>query len=474
MSQVIKDLEEALKREISSLSTHHKVTKTNTSMQTTYDPLSGEAIETPLEPSFYDENSGANAVTYPRVDITFDKIQEDRDSGRMISIWEDRLTSYRILIKPNQDRPQVFEQVTSGTDGVNVGNGLQISSLKLNKISTSNLIKIVSGTNKGTYSIQSLDLLNKTIVLEPELVSNIQELSYNASTRKLTLLNPTDLFVVRGGDLFEDSLGTQFPIIEVNTKKREIYLGGQGVPDLGIGSKVIRIGDVLRNVDSDPVYYIVMDKDKPLLSSQYPHNPLTDSYLTSHPATPFNYYYTIEIKNKNRNAHIETADRMTETVVNRPRRAIEVLLRCPDSAESNIKCGPSNGDGRTVEVESVEHFCINDSVYLANRFRISENNQIIDIDEANNLLILRNNIPNEFGENNNTVIVSNADLKTWSFYLNEGSVIVSQDSVNNFFRQEYSIRIEGWKSEKTGDHEEGAITKISGTIETPSNIVEEF
>lgn len=474
MSQVIKDLEEALKREISNISTHHKVTKTNTSIQTTFDPLTGEAIETPLVPSFYDENSGANAVTYPRVDITFDQIREDRDSGRMISIWEDWMTSYRILIRPNQNRPQVYEQVTSGMDGVNVGNGLQVDAVKLNKINTSNLVKIVSGTNKGTYSIQSLDTLNKVIVLEPELVSNIQELSYNESTRRLSLLNPTDLFVVRGGDIFEDSLGAQFPIIDVNTKKRELFLGGQNTPNLDVGSRIIRQGDVLRNVDTDHIYYIIMDKNKPLSSTQYPHNPLTDSYLTSHPATPFNYYFTIEIKNKERAAHIETADRMTETVINRPRRAIEVLLRCPDSAETKVLCGPKMGNGRTIEVESTEHFCINDSVYLANKFRISENNQIIDIDEENNLLVLRNKIPNEYDGDNETVIVSNAQLKTWSFYLNEGSVIIGQDSVNNFFRQEYSIRIEGWKSEKTGEQEQGAITNIQGTIETPNKVVEEF
>ena len=69
-------------------------------------------------------------------------------------------------------------------------------------------------------------------------------------------------------------------------------------------------------------------------------NPVTHKlqkgWITENYATPFNYYWTVEIKNKERQSHISIADRFTETVINRTRRAIDILLRNHDSAESKV------------------------------------------------------------------------------------------------------------------------------------------
>lgn len=473
MPQVIKDLEEALKREVAAITTYHPATKTNTTIRTSFDPITGQAVKIPLTASFYSENASPNAIQYPRIDIKFDLIQEDRTSGRMISIWEDYYDSFRILIEPNKDRPKVYEQVTSGKVAVNDGDGLIITSPKFVRIQPHHLIKIVSGNNKATYHIKDIDLATKKITLDEELVKDITEISYNPSTRKLYLLNPTDIFAVEGGDYFVDSLGNEFKIVDKNTKKRELTLTG-GQPDLNVGSKIIRKGNVLRNADSGNISYIVMNPDKPLFAQQYPNTHLTDQYLTSLPATPFNYTFTLEIKNKERLAHIELADRMTETIVNRPRRAIQVLLRCENSAETNIECGTSNGNGFQLKVEDASKFCVNDSVYFANTFRVSDNNQIIDIDYDENLITLRNKLEPEFSPQNAAIMVSNADLKFWSLFLNEGTAIISQDSVNSFYRQEYVVRIEGWKAEKTGKKVQAAIQEIKGTICTPNKVVEEI
>jgi len=474
MAQVIKDIEEALKREIASLTTFHQATKTNTTIETSFDPFTGEAKQIPLKASFYDEGSQANAVTYPRIDIAFNEVREDRTSGRMISIWEDYFRNYRTLIEPNQDRPKVYQQVVNGREGTNTGDGIQINSLKLNKIQTNYLVKILNGNNVGTYQIDSLDSVNSKIILKNVLVENIQELAYLEEERKLYLLNPTDIFVVRTGDFFEDALGNQFKIINVDTKHRELYLSGSGTPDLGVGSKIIRSGDVLRNVDSKDLFYIIMDPSEELLFEANPKLHLTDEYLTSHPPTPFNYFYTIEIKNINRAAHVEVAERVTETIMNRPRRAIYVLLRCPDSAETNLSKGSACYDGRTIEVESVDCFKINDSVFLTNKFNVSENNQIVDIDKESNLIYLRNRVPFEFNEQNEAKIVSNAYLEDWQMFFQDGNTVISKDSLNNFYRQEYQIRIEGWKAEKTRKIRNKAITQVQGTLETPDEIEEDF
>lgn len=474
MTQVIKDLEEALTREVATLTTNYQTTKTNSAVQTTFNPFTGEEICIAISANFYDESSGANSVTYPRADVKFDTISEDRSSGRMVSLWEDYQSNYRTLIEPNRDRPQVYQQVVSERNGVNIGTGLQIGPIEFAKVNQSDLVKIMSGNNEGTYKILSLDIPNTTLILDPSLVSDIQEISFNSNTRKLYLLNNMDLFNVRTGDVFTDALGGTFKIVDINTKKREILLGGNLVPDLGLNSSITRSGDILRNSDSNPVWYVVMDSTKPLYSKQFPEVPLTDKYLTSLHMTPFNYHWTIEIKNNERTSHIAIADRVTETIVNRPRRHIKVLLRCEESAESDVTCGPDIGIGQEVLIKDATHFCVNDSVHFINKFSISENNQIIDIDYETNKITLRNKVPIEYSEKIGAVLVANALAKSWSFFLQDGTGTMGQDAQNNFFRQEYAIRIEGWKSEKTKQRDEGAITQVTGTIVTENTASEDF
>ena len=466
MTQVIKDIEEALKREIASITTFHQDTKTSTTIQSTFDPFTGEAKQAPLRASFYDEGSQSNAVTYPRVDISFEEVREDRESGRMISIWEDFFRNHRQIIEPNKNRPRVYEQVAKGRDGVNTGDGIKIPPLQMNKTQPTFLVKILTGNNVGTYKIDSIDSNNSKLILDNELVTDIQELAFLEKERKLYLLNPTDIFAVRSGDFFEDANGDQFKIIDVNTKKRELYLSGSNTPDLSIGSKIIRSGDVLRNPDQEDIFYIVMDPSKELFSESRPQVSKTDEYLTSHPPTPFNYHYKIEIKNIQREVHTEIAERMTETLMNRPRRAIFILLRTENSAETDIVNGSGCFDGRTIEVEDVDCFCVNDSVFFTNQFSVSENNQIVDIDKECNLIYLRNRVPFEFSFNNEARIVSNAFLRDWQMFFQDGSAVISKDTLNNFYRQSYPIRIEGWKAEKSGKIKEGAITQADGNSES--------
>jgi hypothetical protein len=474
MAQVIKDLEEALKREISKISTHYQARKCEKTIQTTFDTFTGEAVSVPIEASFYDENSGSNSVTYPRFDISFDLIQEDKTSGRMISIWEDFIGTYRTLIQPNQNRPKVYETVITGRDGQSDGDGIILTTIKASRVTIGNLVKILSGNNRGTYEVTNVDLLTGKLELNNELISDTEELSFNENTRKLYLLNPVDLFAVQHGDVFIDADLNEFKIQNVDTKKRELLLSGNSTPNLEVGGKVVRRGNILKNVDTNSVTYIVMDKNRPRFNELEPNLQLTDRYLTTHPSTPFNYHFTIEAKNKERQAHIETAERMTETVINRPRRAIQVLLRKYESSETEVTCGSKNGNGFQVKVADASCFCVNDSVHFVNRYDVSDNNQIIDIDYNTGVITLRNRVHTQYDEDNNAKLVSNADMKYWSLYLNNGSAIIAQDSINNFYRQEYSIRIEGWKVEKTGEKDSGGITEVKVTLETPSKLVEEF
>lgn len=449
-SQVVKDIQEALLREITSLATHVQDTKTNISANTTFDVFTGEAQPLNIEGNLYNETSSPDEVEYPRVDLQYSGLREDRESGRMISIWEDLNTDYRELIWPNQNRPAVFETVLSGSDGIVTGSGISISPIKFRKLQTSYLIKIITGTNIGTYRISALIDATSTIELEPVLVSDIQELSFNETTRKLYLLNPTDTYAVRAGDIFEDALGAQFLIVSLNTKQRELYLDGSATPNLGLGSSILRAGNVLKQQDTGPVVYIAMDpsKSKPYLVC--PTAQVTDAWDSAHPATPFDYYFTIEIKNKDQKSHIAMVDQMTNTIINRTRRQLKILIREEQSAESKVLEGPDVGFGQSVTVEDASSFLVNDSVWLINKYSISENNQIIDVDYQNNVVTLRNKAPIDYSFKNKAVLVSNAVLKGWGMLLNNEDVNIGQDNINNFYRQEYTFRIQGYKAEKSG------------------------
>lgn len=457
--QTIKDMEEALKRDIRRLTTHYPQTKTNTGTQTTYDVFTGEVLPVSIKANFYDESANPNNVQYPRVDIRFEEIAEDRESGRMISLWEARNKDYNQLVWVNQDKPPVFFRLTSGNEGITSGDSFIISSSKTKLVSAGNILMILTGNNKGRYKVLSVDYLNNIINLDPTLISNIEMMSFNNETRKLYLLDPTDLSAVKAGDVFEDANSTRFTILNIRQDRREIYLGGFGEPSLVAGASILRDGDVLPNIDVSAVKYVVMDATRPLMY-QPCDSQVTEGWITENYATPFNYYWTVEIKNKERQSHISMADRFTETVINRTRRAIDILLRQQDSAESRVLEGPSLGSANIVTVRDASKMCVNDSVYFVNDYSISENNQIIDIDYETNQVMLRFNIPSGFNYTNNAILVTQAVLKLWGMYLVNGNGIMGQDSLNSFFRQEYRFWIEGWKDDEASETTSTSIAEV--------------
>lgn len=458
--QVIKDIEEALKREIRRLTTHYPQTKTNTGTQTTYDVFTGEVQPLTIKANFYDESSNPNNIQYPRVDIRFEEITEDRESGRMISLWEARNSEYHQLNWVNQDRPPVYYRLASGSEGITSGNSFLISTHNTKLVSSGNIIGILTGNNQGRYRVLSVNYTTSVITLDPTLVRNIANLTFNPVTRKLYLLDPTDLSAVRAGDVFEDANSTRFKILNIRPDKRELYLGGVGEPSMVSGATILREGYVLPNIDVSAVKYVVMDAARPLMYAPC-NSQVTEGWINENYATPFNYFWTVEIKNRERQSHIAIADRFTETVVIRTRRALDILLRSQDSAESEIVDGPVLGASNIISVADASQMCVNDSVYVVNDYGISDNNQIVDIDYATNQVMLRFNLPLSFNNNNNAVLVTQATLKLWSMFLVDGNGVMGQDALNSFFRQEYRFRIEGWKEDEASESTSSGITEVS-------------
>lgn len=458
--QTIKDMEEALKREIRRLTTHYPQTQTNTGTQTTYNVFTGEVEPLTIKAHFYDESSNPNNIQYPRVDIRFEEIAEDRESGRMISLWESRNTDYNQLLWVNQDRLPVYYRIASGNEGMTSGDSFLISPYNTKLVSAGNIVSILTGNNQGRYKVLSVNYIDNIITLDPTLVAAIENMSFNPQTRKLYLLDPTDLSAVKAGDVFEDANSTRFTILNVRRDKRELYLGGSAEPSVVSGASILREGDVLSNIDVSAVKYVIMDQNRPLMY-QPCDSQATEGWITENYATPFNYHWTVEIKNKERQAHIAIADRFTETVIIRTRRALDILLRTPQSAESKVVDGPILGSANIITVADASKMCVNDSVYLVNNYTISQNNQIVDIDYTTNQVMLRFPIPLEFNCQNDAILVTQAVLKLWSIYLVNGNGIMGQDALNSFFRQEYRFWVEGWKEDEASETNVSGITEIT-------------
>jgi hypothetical protein len=463
--QVIKDIEEALKRDIRRLTTHYPQTKTNTGTQTTYDVFTGEVQPWSIKANFYDESANPNSIQYPRIDIRFEQITEDRESGRMISLWEARNSDYKQLTWVNQDLPPVYFRLTSGNEGITSRDSFLISSHKTKLVSSGNVLSVLSGNNKGRYRVLSVNYISNVITLDPTLISHINNITFNSQTRKLYLLDPTDLSAVRVGDVFEDANSTRFKILNIIQDKRELYLSGVGEPSLVAGATILREGYVLPNIDVSAIKYVVMDVNRPLMF-QPCNSQVTEGWINENYATPFNYFWTIEIKNKDRHSHISIADRFTETVIVRTRRALDILLRSENSAESEIMNGPVLGTSNIVSVLDASNMCVNDSVYVVNDYGISDNNQIVDIDYSTNQVMLRFNLPLSFNNKNSAVLVTQGVLKLWGMYLIDGNGIMGQDALNSFFRQEYRFKIEGWKEDEASISTSSGITEVSVNPET--------
>lgn len=457
--QTIKDIEEAFKREFTRLTTHFPQTKTNLGTETTYDVFTGEVKSIPLKANFYDESANPNNIQYPRVDIRFEEIAEDRESGRMISLWESRNSDYNQLAWVNQDKPPVYYRLTSGADGTTAGDSFLIPSSKTKLVGVGNTLAILTGNNKGRYRVLSVDYVGSVINLDAALVSNIGPISYNEITRKLYLLDPTDLSAVKSGDIFEDGGGTRIPILNVDRIKRELYLGGSLDPVLIEGSSILRVGDILANIDTSAVKYVIMDTDRPLIYTPC-NSQQTEGWITENYATPFNYFWTVEVKNKERQAHISIADRVTEVIINRTRRALDILLRTKESAESELIVGPELGNAQVIRVKDASKMAVNDSIHVINQYKVSDNNQIIDIDYNTNDVTLRFPIPLEYNTFNKSVLVTKAITKLWGMYLVNGNGLMGQDSLNSFFRQEYRFKIEGWKEDEQSETLVSAVTEI--------------
>ncbi len=135
-----------------------------------------------------------------------------------------------------------------------------------------------------------------------------------------------DLNTLIVGDNFVDNSSNSFPINSIDIDSNSIIIGGILVPDLNVGGKFTRTGNVFQSTDLTNVKFLVMDQNKPIQRPQ--SDGLGDVYENTQKSDaeiPLDIYYLIRIDNKEKKNHTEILNRMWEEF-NPPRTALPTIF----------------------------------------------------------------------------------------------------------------------------------------------------
>lgn len=422
--RIFLDVEEALAREVRRISFHDTRTQDKVVLQDTYDPFTGEIIQASVEADFYDSSADANHIQYPHIFIRLMKTREDRFTGRVVP-------QYGKWIKaPISTSPGAYEVIIPASDALitSVGNNITTTIFQIRKVQPGLLIRLLAGNNKGTYKVASITVNpsgDHTISVSNILVENLPEFNYNATNGVVIFSAPKDLNTVKVGDIFTDASLNTFTITAVDVGQSTITLNPSLTLDTSSGGTISRTGNVFTATDLSPVKYLVMDPDKPIMTSGicgWTSNP--GQYLGVSPEIPLDAYYLIRVDSKTRENHIDILNRIWEEF-NPPRTALPVIKRTSLSAEQLLAADISVGGSTIVEIKDTSKFKVNDKVYIFDDFTPTKavdgegfqrpfESKVVNI-VSDTQLEVADIVPDTYKVTAGSKIVSNAELMLFMF-----------------------------------------------------------
>lgn len=427
--RIFLDVEEALSREVRRITFHDNRTLSKTALQNTFDPITGEIIQTPVQPDFYDSSADASNIQYPNFFIKLLKTREDRFSGREIPNYG------KYINTPVGSSPASYENVVSSSDGqINpAGSIITTSIFTIRKVQVGYLLRVVNGLNKGTYKISAVAPSNvgpHSITVSNELLTLLPLSAFSITSRVLTFTSQVDLNTVKVGDNFVDASLSSYNITAVNPVNFSITLGGVGTPNTAVNSKITRTGNVFQSVDPSLVKFMVLDPTKPVYKSIgngcSTNAPQASANVNaSSPAIPIDAYYLIRIDSKERDNHIDVINRVWEEF-NPPRTGLPVIVRNALSFEQLLTVDVLFGGSSTINVKDNSGFELGDSVFVFDDLRPSKDLSTEGFQQpftakilskiGSTQLVLSNIVPDTYKVSNRTRIVSNADFYVYMFH----------------------------------------------------------
>jgi hypothetical protein len=427
--RIFLDVEESIAREIRRISFHDDRTLSHTVLQNTFDPITGEIIQAPVNADFYDSSADANNIQYPNFTIKLLKTREDRFSGREVPNYG------RYIKRPSSTAPRAYETVVTSSDGqINpVGSVIKTSIFTIRKVLVGQLLRVTTGNNIGTYTVSAVAPSNvgpHSITVSNDLLTALPAIAFLLTTRVITFTDVVDLNTVKIGDNFIDSALATFPITAVSASTKSITIGGVGSPSLAAASKVSRPGNVFQVVDPTLVAFMVLDPSKPIYRSlgngcttEAPQ--ASESNQMVSPAIPIDAYYQIRIDSKERANHIDVINRIWEEF-NPPRTGLPVIVRNATSFEQLLTADVTTGGSSTVNVKDNSGYELGDSVFVFDDFRPSKDLSTEGFQQpftakilskvGTTQLVLDNIVPDTYLISRGSKVVSNADFYVYMFH----------------------------------------------------------
>lgn len=465
---IFKDIEEALSREVRRITTHSNRTLDKTVLKETYDPISGEIIELPIEAQYYDSSADAGIVEYPHFFIRLLKAKEDRTTGRVVPQYGKWVTC------PVQFSPKAFNIVFSQEALISLsGNTLTTGGYQIRKIQPGYLIRLLEGNNIGTYIVSSITvglLGNHTITVSNTLVNNLPTFVFSTSSRELSFSSDVDINTIKIGDIFTDSLSNTYNITAIDAVNGKFTIDGVSTPNNSAGSMITRSGNVFQNTDLSPVRYIVMDPNKPVSTSS--GVPAKNAYIGRSPGIPLDVYYLVRIDSKTRQNHRDILNRVWEEF-NPPRTALPVITRSALSAEQLLTADVTTGGSNTIQVTDNSNYNVGDKVYIFDDLSPSKRQDgegfqrpfesVVINKISTTQLVLKDVVPDTFKLSNCAKIVSNADLNLYMFHFADH--VTKDVEGSQYWVHEFTFWVQIWIDRLEEGREITAITDIGTDIE---------
>lgn len=424
--RILRDVEESISREIRRITFFEdRSVAPHTVLKDTFDPLTGELVQLPIEPDFYDSSADTKNIQYPHFFVKLLRMREDRTTGRVIPQYGKTSTC------AIETSPKAYEIVLYQSDGQisAPGENLTTSAFQIKKAQVGFFLRILNGNNIGTYIIDSVVPSNTgihTITVSDSLLEDLPNLIFNSVTRIINFETPVDLNTIKVNDIFTDNSNNTFNIISIDLDRNSIEIDGSTSPDLVEGSKITRTSPVFQNSDSGLLTYMVMDPSKPILntsgSESYSGNMVFD------PSVPLDLFYLVRIDSKERDTHIDVANRMWEEF-NPPRTGLPTIVRTASSAEQLLTQDISTGGSNTAIVADNSNYNVNDTVFIFNDLtptKAVDGRGFQEVFTAtitqlvgSTQIILNKTIPDTFKADDNTKIVSNALYLIYMFHLED-------------------------------------------------------
>ena len=450
--RIFRDVEEAISREIRRITFFDdRSVNPHTVLQDTFDPFTGEIVKLAIEPDFYDSSADTKMIQYPHFFVKLLRSKEDLTTGRVIPEYG------KVINTSITTSPKAFQVKLYQSDGVIAapGNTITTTALKIRTVSPGDLLRLLDGNNKGTYRVNTVvpsDVGPHTITVTNTLLDNLPALFFDSVNRFVVFTTPVDLNTIKPGDIFTDSGSNAFNIVSIDINNRKIEIDGATAPVLTAGATVTRSGDVFQLADPSLVTFMVMDPTKPVQGVGMPSN--CDNYSAQtaiDPPVPLDLYYLVRIDSKERDTHIDVANRMWEEF-NPPRTGLPTVIRKKVSAEQQLTADVLTGGSDTITVKDNSKFNLNDPVFIFDDLtptKAVDGRGFQSVFSAKvkaligtTQIQLDSTVPDSFTIANNARIVSNAEYRIHMFHFVDH---VTKDVEGaQYWVHEYTFWVQVW------------------------------